>query len=253
MFALAISIVASLAQLSFQVAVIVLKQQQKNMLESCNETATILRQIGFEKIYEANVRPINIARLILPEILSLLSCIIAYVVCVVLKSASAADEHNDSAVGPNGAVGMRRKSNSLPEQELTVTPAEPNRRSNVSHLSGHPASAPPQVPTAPTAAVKLGHIVNQIHLIASRFSEIITVLGLIVIAEIYPSVISAVYFLCVITLLTWWAAHLRIHSRFLNKFRIFVMVLVSLHMLFLYLYQIPGLFAHLPPDELPAR
>jgi len=72
---------------------------------------------------------------------------------------------------------------------------------------------------------------------ALRLSDLGVVVLLAAIAAIWPSLLSAFYFLCLLVLCTWWAAHRPMRRRVYTMIKLTLLAYVCLHLSLLYLYQ----------------
>lgn len=201
-----VAICASFAQISFQIFATVSHFQDPKQSNSCSETFEILRQFGFEAL-SAVADKLNMARLLLPEIVALIATSVAYVVCAKLPSPTV----TSTVIAPSGAVNE-----AIDDEGLTEVKASNGERSTVSNHA----------------------TIDKVALFASRLADVLTALLLALAAEIYPSLPSAIYFLSFLGLLTVWASHRPIHTNSLDRFRVFVMAVSSFHLFFLYLYQV---------------
>ena len=82
--------------------------------------------------------------------------------------------------------------------------------------------------------------------------EVLTLIFLTASGVIYPSVISAVYFVSFLFLATWLSSYKTLGRKFAG-FRIFLLVYSGLHLLLLHLYQFQFFQEFVPYDSLYAR
>jgi len=205
---LVVSVASCVAQLSFQIYAAIANGRES--IDRCSETFEILRQFGLEPV-TGGVDTLNLARLVLPEILALVGSSAVFLVCVRLQTAT-----SDSL--PSAQFGAVNEA--AEQQSPGVKRANEDGREKPD-TSGHLLSA-----------------VDKISLFASRLADVLTALLLALAAEVFPSLPSAVYFLSFLALLTVWASHRPIHTTTLDRFRAFLMAICSLHLFMLYLYQV---------------
>lgn len=87
----------------------------------------------------------------------------------------------------------------------------------------------------------------------ARLSEALVVILLCAAAVIHPSVLSSVYFLAFLLIMTWWALYKPLSTGAFNFVKLLLAAYSAFHLIVLYLYQTREFQAALPPESLPAR
>ncbi|CAJ0959030.1 unnamed protein product, partial [Mesorhabditis belari] len=70
---------------------------------------------------------------------------------------------------------------------------------------------------------------------------------------IQPSILNSFYFLIFLFMATWWSTYKPLRHSIYNKMKITLLFYSGLHLILIYLYQIPEISKLLPPDQTAAR
>ncbi|GAB6019982.1 hypothetical protein CHUAL_002736 [Chamberlinius hualienensis] len=201
----------------------------KAVLGCSEELETLFRIIGFQR-YD-NIDPLQAARLIGPDILMLIVSVIVFVVSsrtnpgTLSRAASiqksTIEQHEDVAISNDFA----KSSHTEEEEEV---PFEDSYRSSSKFLKRKAFSF-------------LGVL-----------GDVLAMALLASAGIIRPSITSAIYFLVFLAVATWVSCFKKLRKRY-AVLRIFLIIYAAIHLVVLYLYQMPVSQQILPPDTLYAR
>ncbi|KAI6176379.1 Piezo-type mechanosensitive ion channel component [Aphelenchoides bicaudatus] len=88
---------------------------------------------------------------------------------------------------------------------------------------------------------------------AKRVSDLLTVFFIIFVGIINASVLNLMYFICGMSVLTWWSLYSPLKRHSFNQIKLSLIVYAGLHFLLLFLYQIPVTQYYLDSDSFVAR
>lgn len=172
---------------------------------------------------------LNIARLIGPDITACIICVITAVVCFFYQGTQA--QNNNIEVEVHEQVVFEDPENPHSAPHSPVTPIVIER---------------PEKKTSPSRAA-------QFCIALLRLSDFIFVLLLALVAVIWPCVLSAIYFLTFLLVITWWSVYLPLKRPVLNGIKIFLLIYSAAHLVVLYLYQLQVFQQHVEPFSFAAK
>ncbi|WKY05201.1 hypothetical protein Q1695_005877 [Nippostrongylus brasiliensis] len=86
-----------------------------------------------------------------------------------------------------------------------------------------------------------------------RFSNFAIIMMSALVGCIQPSVLNFTYFMAFLLVTTWWALYKPLRHSSYNKIKQFLLLFAAVHILLIYIYQIPIVQKLLPGDTLAAR
>lgn len=216
-----VSLFFSIGQLGYQIAEHVISVDDHDYAQDCeaqnDNWRYWMRQAGFTRV------PGNSTigfRLMLPEVIALLSSLITLIVCL-----------------------TKHESVDLNE------PARPIQ-SQHSHVSNSGSGYARSIRSTGTGQYR---ILDAITPSLQRLSDILLTLFTVFIGIIQPSLLNAVYFVIFLVLLTWYSVYVPLGREKFNGFKKFLIGYSGAHLLLLYLYQVEFIKSFLSPDSFAAR
>ncbi len=84
-------------------------------------------------------------------------------------------------------------------------------------------------------------------------SDVMAVVLLCLVGTVWPSVLSALYFVIFLGLVLWWSIYKPVKRRALNAVKFLLIFYSGLHLIIIYLYQLHFFQTFLDPSSLIAR
>ncbi|KAK6026897.1 hypothetical protein OSTOST_07121, partial [Ostertagia ostertagi] len=110
---------------------------------------------------------------------------------------------------------------------------------------------PVRMPNDGTAHNKSGP--SSIVMALKRFSNFAIIVLSALVGCVQPSFLNCIYFLSFLFVASWWALYKPLRHNVYNRIKKFLLFFAALHILAIYVYQIPVVQKALPGDSLVAR
>ncbi|KAI6200835.1 Piezo-type mechanosensitive ion channel component [Aphelenchoides besseyi] len=212
-FVFFVSVIASLAQLGFQIVDHAFEGSEETYKKNCANFGMEYWyiQLGFIRLSSVTAGQ-SLLRLVTPELLTLVSSFFTMLLC-------------NTGTTRNSNSSSR---NNLTENEQTGDSRVSSRGQNISENSS---------------------IMEALR----RLSDLLLVFLIIATGIINPSILNLMYFICGMTVVTWWALYTPLHRASFNQIKVALILYVSLHLMLLYSYQMIAFQHYFPPTSFTSR